>query len=335
MHGIDINHQEPVFLGLESGGTKLVVSLGTGDGSIFACRNIPRPPTHRAGDTLRDLISIGREMIAEAPGPVEAVGYGFGGIVNRETGKPVLNLHEEGWPDIDAKTMLEEAFGLSVFCENDCKVAALAEAHLGHGSPEGISIYITVGSGIGGGIVHNGRVLATSIWGEAEIGHVVVEPDGPLCGCGNRGCLEAICSGWGIADRALQKAEDSPHAHGTFASRLRLLPRAAVAHEVFTAYPDEPLAVACVQDFCTMLGRACSFLCNVLTPQVIVFGGGVMQNHWLLPKIEAAARTHTAPYLRQPTRFAPAALGERVVSAGAILFARQQFTQATAKTLAL
>jgi glucokinase len=315
-------------LGLESGGTKLVVSLGSRDGTITRSQSIPRPPSHRAPDTLRDLVKIGREFLAEADAPVVGVGYGFGGTVNRETGTPVLNLHEEGWADIDAKALLTGAFDLPVFCENDCKVAALAEAHIGSGSREGTSIYITVGSGIGGGIVYEGRVLETSIWGEAEIGHIVMDPGGPRCSCGNRGCLEALCSGWGMGKRALGHAADPRFAGSELASRIAALPLHEISRAVFAAYPADPLAEVCVDEFCATLGQACSFLCNLLTPRAIVLGGGVMSNTWLIPKIEAAARIHTAPYLQQPTRFAAAALGERTVSSGAILFAYQQLIPA-------
>jgi predicted NBD/HSP70 family sugar kinase len=315
----------PKILGLESGGTKLVATVGDATGLIDASRTIPRPAHYRAADTLLRLSELGAGLIDDFLGAnrIAAVGFGFGGAVDRTRNRPILSLHESGWNEIDATLFLEQRFHVPVYCENDCKVAALAEAVWGNGSKEGVSVYVTVGSGIGAGLVKDGRILKCGPVGEAEFGHLLADPEGPVCPCGNRGCLEAMCSGWGIAGRArhyaAQLLQPSP-----LAKSLDALDERHIAYQVFSAYPHDPLAVFCVNEFCLLMGRACAALANLLAPRAIVFGGGVMQSEWLVPRIAAVAQTHIAPYLKPLPRFALAAAGERSVSLGAILHAAQQ-----------
>jgi glucokinase len=316
------------FLGLECGGTKSVATLADADGNVVLSKRGRRNPSARADETVAGLISLGFAVLAEAKQDREtlsAVGFGFGGTVNRNQNRPVLNLHEAGWETLDATQQLQAAFGVPVFCENDCNVAALAEALLGAGSAEGVTFYITVGSGIGGGIVHDGHILECSPFGEAEIGHIVIEENGPLCGCGNRGCLESICSGWGLAAMA-ERLSTQFTGTSAFAGRLPALPKTEVARELFAAYQEgDLLAQTCVEQFCTAMGKASAIVMNLLSPRAIVFGGGVMCQQWLPQAIKERTQGQVAPYLQQPCRFETARLGEQAVSLGAILYAGQKF----------
>lgn len=321
--------EDVIYLGLESGGTKLVATVADADANVLATRVVRRNPQNRAPQTLADLVALGRQLLAEhaPPGaPLAAVGFGFGGTVDRSRNEPVRNLHEEGWDAGGFNRQLGEQFRAPVFCENDCKAAALAEAHRGAGSPVGVSFYCTVGSGVGGGVVHDGRILSCSPFGEAEFGHLIVEEDGPQCACGNRGCLESLCSGWGLATMASRLAPQF-EADSDLAAGLKDLPRADVARRVFAAYPGDPLARACVERFCELMGRACATVMTLLTPRAIVFGGGVMHNEWLPAAIQERTRGRVPPYLRQACRFERAKLGELAVSLGAILHARSRVQQ--------
>jgi glucokinase len=226
---------------------------------------------------------------------------------------------------LGGRQLLEKALGLPVYVENDCNVAALAEGHAGAGQPTGVMIYITVGSGIGGGVLKDGVLFEGGRFGEVEVGHLVVDPGGLLCPCGNLGCLEASCSGDGLGRLAL-------------ASRPRFIPVSnlawslkpgarGIANELFHNYPDDPLAKFCIDHFIDRMGYACSFLVNLFNPKVIVMGGGVMQNQWLLEPILGAMEGRVTPQLKSECRIVGAALGKQVVPLGAALYARQKWIQ--------
>ncbi|MFW6039340.1 MAG: ROK family protein [bacterium] len=314
-----------VYLGLETGGTKLVATLADAQGSVLDTRRQPRAATNDAEQTVQALLNLADRLMSEhgiARADLAAVGFGFGGTVDRQHHEPTLSLHESGWARGDFRARIEQHFEVPVFCENDCNMAALAEAHQGAGVTRGVTFYMTVGSGIGGGIVHDGRLLECSRWGEAEIGHLVVDPLGPTCSCGNRGCLEALCSGWGLAGMARQMAPQFMGCSG-LADHLPSLAQVEVAKALFAAYPGDPLAEACIARFCDLMAQACAVVMNLLVPKVIVFGGGVMRENWLIEAIAARTRRRVAPYLKEPTHFTLARLGEQAVPVGAILHARQ------------
>ena len=115
-----------------------------------------------------------------------------------------------GWERLPIATTLEKEFDLPVSMENDCNLAALAEAHFGAGQGHRTVFYVTLGTGVGGGIVHDGHIQAFGDIGEAEIGHIVVVPEGPPCWCGGRGCVESVCSGPGISQLAAWLTEQNP-----------------------------------------------------------------------------------------------------------------------------
>jgi glucokinase len=312
------------FLGLESGGAKLIATLVDAEGRILASEMTTRQPHFRAKESIDALIEVSRRVSSKGNSKrIVAAGFGFGGLVERTRNWPFLNIHEPGWEELNAAEILSDALGVPVFCENDCNAAALAEALVGAGSREGVSFYITVGSGIGGGIVHDGRILECSPFGEGEIGHLVMEENGAQCPCGNRGCLEALCSGGGLAEMARKKSADLVD-RSPLARRINEVPRHEVARELFAQFPGDPLSVECVETFCELMGRACATVMSLLTPRVIVFGGGVMRNQWLPARIQEKTIGRVPHYLKQPCRFEPAALGDSVVSLGAALYARQR-----------
>jgi len=185
------------YLVFETGGAKLVAGVAGPGGRLIETEKIYREPADRARKSFARLTELGRALFEKRQtdgARFRAVGFGFGGTVYREARKPHRCLHEQGWEELDVAAALEKEFGIPVFIENDCKLAALAEAHFGAGKGCHTVFYVTLGTGVGGGIVRGGRIQAFSDIGEAEIGHVVVEPEGLPCWCGGRGCVESVCS---------------------------------------------------------------------------------------------------------------------------------------------
>ncbi|MFB3906486.1 MAG: ROK family protein [Acidobacteriota bacterium] len=295
---------------LESGGTKLVAAIAETNGQLRTVARRYREPEQEALETLTDLVEMGRELAGSEP--LHAVSYGFGGTVRRADQRPGPCFHEPGWEGIDPPRYLRDAFRAPVFIENDCNLGALGEAHFGVHETRSTLFYVTIGTGIGGGIVHDGRLLQTGALGEAEIGHVVVDEAGPECPCGNRGCLETLCAGPGLSRLASRMLGVTMDAR-TLMERFR---------------KHDPPATRVVEQAAGYLGRVLAMTINLLAPQTIVMGGGVMTNNQaFLELVAARTEPYIFPFFRNRTRFLLSALGENVVCQGAAVYAIQRLRE--------
>lgn len=291
------------YLAFETGGTKLVAALADSDGVLTETRVLRRAHSDRAHDSIRRLIEAGRELLGDAT--PAAVGFGYGGGVDRASNRPLECFHEEGWQDLDPVRLFGDAFDAPVFMENDCKVAALAEAVLGAGKGARTVFYITLGTGVGGGLVRDGRIVSLSDHGEAEVGHLLVEPGGLPCPCGRQGCLEAFCSGPGLEQVASAAGLDmnGPQLMDAWRSGDRT-------------------ATAAVERAADALSVALGSVMTLLAPQAIVIGGGVGGgNPDFIALAAGRAKNHCSTYFHRFFRTVPAALGEAVVTQGAALLA--------------
>lgn len=302
-------------LALESGGTKLVASVADERGDILDVVREPRGAGNRAADTVRQLIGMGERLRSrqkEKGYRCDAIGFGYGGLVRRASNHPYLCLHEDGWEEISATEMLQEAFSLPVFVENDCKVAALAESLRGAGRGASSMFYVTVGTGVGGGLVRDGVIAAQNDGGESEIGHLHAMPGGPPCGCGGFGCVEAICSGPGILQLGGGRFPNTKSIFDAWAAN--------------DAFATEIIYLAAGH-----LARALAATMALLHPARMVMGGGVATgNPEFVRVIERLTRPLVVSYFRQSFDLRVAELGELVVSQGAALFALEKLRKAAA-----
>lgn len=314
----------PVFLGLESGGTKLCATLCDVDERSLGFMTRVRPGESSAEDTLDSLASLGRDILARHGGGAApaGIGWGFGGPVDRALNRPVVNFHEPGWERVDAAARIAAELGVRPWIENDCKLAGLAEAHHGAGIARGLMAYVTLGSGIGGGLVWNGEILASGPRGEMEIGHLEIVPDGAPCPCGRRGCLEAYCSGWGLGERAREKAAafvSSPVARAVLDCEPR--DRARV---LLDGWPDDPFTREMAASFTARLSQVFAHLVLTIAPARIVVGGGLSAAPWLIDGVAAAVDGRLPGPFRGVATIVRARLGEAAVSFGAAIHARRR-----------
>jgi glucokinase len=318
---------KPAYLAFETGGTKLVAGVAGPDLRLLETRTIYRAPRDEARHSLRRLIELGHQLkqTHEATGlDLRACGLGFGGYVRRSDRRPLANLHEPGWGELDVAKLLETEFNVPAAVENDCKLAALAEAHFGAGRGEQTVFYMTLGSGVGGGIVRDGRIVEMSDIGEAEIGHILVLPNGPLCACGNRGCVEAVCSGPGLAGLAAWVAENEPQLRA--ATELHPRSTGMTSERLMTAWrAGDPFARKVVETSAGCLASAVAATINLLAPNVFVIGGGVGSGN---PAFVGLVRERTvplvAPCFRDRYELRLSLLGDKVVTQGAAILASQQ-----------
>lgn len=318
------------FLGLETGGTKAVATVLNSDLAPLATCEAARPADATAQDTLTQLISLGRETQKKANlnGPPQAIGWGFGGPVNRRRNRPAYNFHESGWDQLttDPATQLQEALHAPVFVENDCEVAGLAEAHLGAGSTEGLTFYMTLGSGVGGGLIWNGRILASGPLGEGEIGHMKVVPQGARCACGQSGCLEAYCSGWGVGERAMEAINSMSNHTPLMESIMEAEPRFR-AKLLFAARSEDSFAHEQAEAFLKHLADACANVGLLLAPKKLVIGGGLSQLPWLIEQLTPKIESRLPELMRGHMDVTIAQLGSTSVPCGAALYASQRIRE--------
>ena len=281
-----------MFLGIEIGGTKLQLGVGPGNGSFESFRHARIEPAGGAEGILRQLVEMVPLVLRDARiVSVDAIGVGFGGPTDDDTQTVITSHQVAGWDGFPLAEWLRETFGVRAVICNDADVAGLAEARLGAGSGLSPVFYMTIGSGIGGGLVIDGKVYRGVGRGAAEVGHLRMPET-----------LESLASGWGIERRT-----------GTDAKSLG---EAAAA--------GDERAVREIEVACGHLADAICHVIALLCPRRIVIGGGVslMGDVLFLPLRRLVAERVFRPFAGL-TDIVPAALGESVVVHGAIVLARQ------------
>lgn len=300
-------HGAPDVIGLDLGGTFLKAARVTSDGTIG--RRLREPVSGSSADEL--VAQLARAVrTLEEDGPVPAVGLGIPGIVERRDGcaRGVPNLPAiEGLP---VGTALAERSGRRAFAANDANAAALAESWLGAGRDVESMLLVTLGTGVGGGLVVDGD-LFTGLAGYAgEVGHIQVEPDGVRCGCDSWGCIETIAGapGW------IRRAEAGIARRPSVLAGRTLDPAVIVD----AAREGDAVALEVLEDTARALGAGIAAMLNVLNLERVVIGGGVATaGPILLDRIVSEARRRTFPAVFAGCSFRPAALGSDAGVVGA------------------
>ena len=318
---------DAAFLAFETGGTKLVAGLAGSDGKLHTTTSIRRAPSARAANSFARIVAAAEQMLSEsqlATG-LRAIGFGFGGTVRRSANSPHICLHEDGWEEVNVAAELEGRFGAPVVVENDCKLAALAEAHFGAGVGARSVFYVTLGTGVGGGYVLEGRIQRFGDLGEAEIGHIVVDESGPECCCGNKGCVEAHCSGPGLANLATALARSSYESWKSSVLFSDTGPTGISSVHVIQAWEaGDKFASEVMGVSANRLARALGATINLLVPERVVIGGGLgTATPRLLELIRDQTHGYVVPYFRETYEICPSRLRESVVTQGAAILARQ------------
>jgi glucokinase len=317
-----------MYLGIEIGGTKLQFGLGPGDGTLRAFKRLPVDVGEGAAGIREQILRTVPALLREHrlnPEDVSGLGFGFGGPVDDHT-RRVLKSHQiAGWADFPLAEWAERSFGWPAALGNDADVAGLAEAHFGAGQGVSPLFYVTIGSGVGGGLILNGEIYRGCGRGAAEVGHLT------LCRHADdeaaAGPLEEAVSGWAIGRRA-QAALWTEVGHGSVLRAECGGPGASVtARQVAdAACRGDGFALALLHQVWTDLALGLRQVIVLLCPRRIVIGGGVslMGEEFLFqPLREIMSRSEFAPFAGC-TDIVPAALGEEVVVHGALALARRR-----------
>lgn len=308
----------PRAIGLDVGGTKIAGGVVDPSGAVLAEIVEPTPEDSDAAGVTAVLLDVVARLRAAADGVV-AVGVGAAGIVEWPQGR-IVSAPNSSYRDWPVREQLEAATGLPAVADNDANVAALAEARLGAGRRGDLAL-VTVGTGIGGGLVLDGGIYRGPTGRGAELGHMVLNPDGPVCGCGNHGCFESYASGTALARMGAQAAADDPDG---LIARLGAEQGEVTGQTVTAAAQrDDPTACALFGRLGRWLGVGIASLANIFELDAVAVGGGLVETGDLLlePARIAAREFAYAPGDRGVVTIRPATHGSEAGMVGAALLA--------------
>ena len=306
----------PCVVGVDMGGTKLLA--GALDENLNVHHRAHRDMRGLDQEALLDaVVAAVEEVRAASESPVDAVGFGIPCTIDQRRGMAVQAVNLP-LADVPFRDIMVERLGMPAFVDNDANVAALAEHRFGAARGTRHSVTLTVGTGIGGGLVLDDRLYRGSVGAGAELGHMVVEMDGPPCqgNCPNRGCLEAVASGTALAREAREAAQRAPDSE---------LGRAAASgHEVSgalvteLAHDGDEVSREVLALIGRRLGVGISSLVNVFNPEAVVVGGGVMgAGDFLLEPARAEVAWRALRPQRDLVRILPARFGAEAGMVGA------------------
>lgn len=269
-------HETRIAIGLDVGGTKIAGGVVTEDGHVLEHRRVSTPAID--GDaTVKAIEELVGVLRGRHPS-VAAIGVGAAGMVEWPEGI-VRYSPNHAYVSLPLRRRLQELAGLPTVVDNDANAAAWAEATFGAGAGSRHLVLLTVGTGIGGGLVLDGELYRGAEGFGAELGHLLVNPEGPLCVCGNRGCFEAMASGTALQRMGRLAIEDDPS--GRLAGLAPTPDRLTSEMVADAARHGDPVAVELFSQFGYWLGVGVASLVALFDPQVVVVGGGLVQAHGL------------------------------------------------------
>ena len=309
-------------IGIDVGGTKTAAVRIAADGAVLARQTRPTPADDEDA-ILEGMVATARAVLADE---VVAIGISAAGMVEAGTG--ILRFAPNlAWRDASLVERIHEPLGVPTLAENDNTAAVWGEFRVGAGRGFRYLLHIGVGTGIGGGLVLGGQLYRGAHGFAAEVGHVVVEPGGPLCGCGNHGCWEQVASGRAIMRDG--RAAVTRHEHSAIAELAGGDPD-KVSGELVTgaAQAGDPTARGILTEVGHRLGEGIAGLVNVLDVEAVTIGGGASEagNLLLEPARKAFRMTLMAPERRPEVPLLQAALGSDASAVGAAILALDELT---------
>ena len=309
---LTIDPSAGTVVGIDFGHSDVRVAVGDLSRRILAERHADFDTDHAGLEAIDRAAALVHDALAEARVPKErvlAAGMALSGPVDHEADTVHRSTILPSWVDIRPSAEMTKRLGIPVFVENDANLGALAESQMGAAAGARNVVYLMIGAGIGAGVVLDGRVVQGAGGVAGEIGHMLVDPNGPICRCGNRGCLETIAAGPAIVE-LLNRT------HG---------PDLTLEGVIDLVRSGDMGAVRALQDVGSVVGIALAAVCNVLNPELIVIGGELSAaGEVLLEPIRAAIDRHAIRPAAEAVEVVQASLNERPEVLGALIHAAQR-----------
>jgi glucokinase len=322
-----ITQSEPPILAIDLGGTKIITTIVSRQGQVVAkeqCLTLadegPQPVIKRIFSSIDRLLSVqGMEL-----SHLESIGMAAAGVIDSERGLITISPNLPGWCDIPLRDMVKEKYRVATFLTNDASAAALGEQHFGAGKGIKDLIYLTVSTGIGGGILISGKLYSGACGSAGEIGHMTIDVNGPRCGCGNIGCLEMLASGTAVAREAIGRISHGEKSSLTGMVSGKLEDITAEDVDIAAAGGDS-LAQEVILQAATYLGVGMVNLVDIFNPEMIIVGGGMAKmGDRLLNPARRVVMERVFRLPAQAVRIVPAQLGDDAGVIGVAVFAFQQ-----------
>jgi glucokinase len=303
---------KPLFAGVDLGGTHFMAALGDADGLLVAEERQPTD-AHEGHEAVLGRIAATIERLAARAGRApSAIGFGVPGLVDFASGETrfLPNLPTQ-WRGVRVAGFLSARLGCPVHLVNDARAAALGESMFGLGRGVQTMALFTLGTGVGGGVVVDGRLRLGPLGAAGELGHICVQPDGLLCGCGCRGCLETIVSGPALTAEGVRMllSGNAPILHAICGGDAARVAPGTLGE---AARAGDAGALAVLDRAGALLGLAASAVVLVLHPDLIVLGGGVASlDGLLIGPMRRALGAHVGMFPSDGVRIARSQLGDR------------------------
>lgn len=315
-------------VGVDLGGTKVATALVDSEGNIAATGRGSTGPQADPSAVIADIVASVREASATAAGErILAVGVGAAGQIDPTTGT-IRSSPNLGWENVPLQRELERALEMPVLVANDVQAAAWGEWR--HGAGQGMAdiVCLFVGTGIGGGVIAAGHLLVGCGGSAGELGHIIIDRNGPPCRCGNHGCLEALAGGWAIAQRAKEAVAADP---GAGAALVALAggrsENLTTAHVAEAAHQSDPLAQRLVAESGEALAVGVASIVNAFNPCVLILGGGVIEGlPELVQTVKEGVLQRSLAAAAEQVSIVKAALGGHAGVIGAAAMARERFS---------
>jgi len=311
-------------LGVDLGGTKVLTALVDADGRVLASHKRPTDARNGPDAVVADVVACVRDCLGDAVHGATGLGIGVAGQVDSATGT-VSYAPNLGWEDIALGDALASAIDLPVIVANDVRAAAVGEWQHGSGAGTTDLMALFVGTGIGGAVIADGRLLEGSAGAAGELGHTMLVAGGRSCHCPNTGCLEAYAAGWAIAERARDAVRANPSAGVSLTDLAGSIDDITAAHVTELYRGGDGLATRLVEETGRYLAAGATGLVNAFNPEIVVLGGGVIE---ALPEMVTVVQDHVhrfaLPAERDGVRIERASLGGLAGVVGAPALARHE-----------
>lgn len=312
-------------LALDVGGTKLAAAVVTPEGDILAQRRTPSRVERGPEAMIAEHLALAELVLQEAGVPrsqLLAAGVACGGPLDVAAGVVTSPPNLPGWHDVPLARLVSRTLGIPAIVDNDATAAALAELWYGWGATRGVAniVYLTVSTGVGGGLILGGKPFRGVGGNAGELGHVCAVPGGRRCGCGRTGCLEAYVSGSAIAARAREAVAGTGQAAGSVLAQ----DRAAITAQTVAraAAAGDGLAARLWDETTQILGAAVADVLNTFNPDLVVLGGGVTRSgDLLLEPVRRTALSQALPPARAAGDVVLTELGDDIGVLGAAALA--------------
>ncbi len=315
---VRIRKEKKYALVVDIGGTNTVVGLGNLKGKILKKKKIKTLPESGPDFLFLKIINILKDFIKKFKLKKEDIQFssiGSPGPLNLKKGSIIHSVNLVGWENFNLREPLETAFNVPAFIENDANLAGLGESWLGAGKGKKMVLAFTLGTGVGGAVIIHDRIFNGSKGYGAELGHITIDHDGPLCTCSNHGCLEAYISAGGILRRVFENEKALSKSILRKFSIETLTPfKVSLA-----AAKGDKYAIEILKETGRYLGIALASYTNIFNPDVIILGGGIMKdNKLVLNQAQKELRKRAFKIMSKDVKIALTKLGDTASLIGAV-----------------